>query len=342
VLGARRWREEMGRLWARPWVPPFFLLFLALLPILLAAGQGVSPQRLVSLVVWGIMLGSILALGAVGLTLVYGILRFANFAHGDLMTLGAYLALFLLTLLPQGPALRPFSFGLELVVALGLVFPLTGLAALLIDRLLYRPLRFRRAQPVILAMAAFAAAFFVRSLIYLFWGPDFIFYYMGRPRPAVEVFGVLLRPDQLFILGLALLLVFLLYLLLEKTKLGKAMRATADNPDLARTCGIPTERVALWTWLLGGGLAGVSGVLLGLDAQLRPEMGWFMLLPLFAAVILGGIGNPYGALAGAMVIGIAQQVSTSFLNPAYAPGVAFLLMILVLLVRPQGILGRGS
>ncbi len=333
-------RTVWQHLLAQTWVPWTLLAVFLLLPLLLALGLEVSGDRVLALTIWGMMLGSILALGAIGLTLVYGILRFANFAHGDLMTLGAYLALVLLLLLPQGEALAPFSFGLELLLALALAFPLTGLATLLLDRVVYRPLRLQRAQPVILFMAAFALAFLLRSLVYLVWGPDFLFYYQGRPRPAVEFLGVAVRPDQFFILGLALLLVFLIYLLLEKTKLGKAMRAMADNPDLARVSGIPTERVVLWTWFLAGGLAGVSGVLLGLDAQLRPEMGWFLLLPLFAAVILGGIGNPYGALVGAMIIGVAQQVSSSFLNPAYAPGVAFVLLILMLLVRPQGLFGR--
>jgi branched-chain amino acid transport system permease protein len=118
------------------------------------------------------------------------------------------------------------------------------------------------------------------------------------------------------------------------------MRATADNPDLARVTGIDTEGVIRWTWLLGGALAGAGGVMYGLDAQLRPEMGWWLLLPLFAAVILGTIGNAYGALVGALVIGVAWQVSSAFLNPAYGPGVAFMVLILVLLFRPQGIFGR--
>jgi len=293
------------------------------------------------------MLGSIIALGAIGLSLVYGVLRFANFAHGDLMTVGAYVALFMVVgVLPQGPPLAPFSFGWEFLAALLVAMLVTGLVAFTIDRVIYRPLRLRRSPGIILAMAALGVAFFVRSIIYLTWGSDFHFYYLARARSAVELpLGIRIRPDQIFILGLALVLVLLIYLLLEKTKMGKAMRATSDNPELARVSGINTERVILWTWLIGGGLAGVGGVMYALDAQLRPEMGWFLLLPMFAAVILGGIGNPYGALAGGLIIGIVQQVSTAFLTPppvraAYAPGVAFLIMILVLLVRPQGIFGK--
>jgi len=330
-LGLRGLKRALGVL--------LFVVFIGLL-IWAARVQGTSAELLLSLSVWGVMLGSIIALGAIGLSLVYGVLRFANFAHGDLMTVGAYAAFALMPLLPQGAELGPFSFGWEFLVALLFAMPITGLVAFATDRVLYRPLRRRRSSSVILAMASLGAAFFVRSVIYLAWGADFEFYYQ-RPRPALELpLGIRIRPDQFFILGLALLLIFLIYLLLERTKMGKAMRATADNPELARVTGINTERVILWTWMIGGALAGTGGVMLGLDAQLRPEMGWWLLLPLFAAVILGSIGNPYGALVGGLIIGVVLQVSAAFLNPAYGPGVAFLIMIIILLVRPQGIFGK--
>ncbi|MFA5568118.1 MAG: branched-chain amino acid ABC transporter permease, partial [Trueperaceae bacterium] len=196
-------------------------------------------------------------------------------------------------------------------------------------------------QPIMFAMAALGLAFGIRSLIYIFWGADFSFYYTGRPRPAFELFaGVRVRPDQLFILGLAIVLIVSVYLLLERTKVGKAMRAMADNPDLARVTGIDTNRVVFWTWLIAGGMAAAGGMLYGLDVQLRPEMGWWLLLPLFASVILGTIGNAYGAMAGAFIIGIVWQVSTAFVNPAYGHGISFLVMVLVLLVRPEGLFGK--
>jgi branched-chain amino acid transport system permease protein len=162
-------------------------------------------------------------------------------------------------------------------------------------------------------------------------------------NPALDLpLGIRVRADQLFILVLAIVLVVAIYFLLEKTRMGKAMRATADNPELAQVRGINTERVIAWTWMLGGGLAAAGGAMLGLTSQLRPEMGFFLLLPMFAAVIMGGIGNPYGALLGALIVGVAQQVSSAFLNPAYGPAVAFVLMVLTLLIRPQGLLGRAG
>jgi branched-chain amino acid transport system permease protein len=296
------------------------------------------------LIVYGIVLGSIIALGAIGLTLLYGILRFAHFAHGDLMTLGAYVVLLLNTeMLPSLGIpefkLGPLSFGGRMLGALCLSMGVTAVVALCIDRLLYNPLRARKSSPVILAMASLGMAFIVRSLIYIVWGPQFLFY-TQELRPAWELpLGVRLRPDQVFILAIVLLLVLLLYLFLQRTKLGKAMRGTADNPQLALVCGIDTGRVTAWTWALGAALAAAAGVLYGIDAQLRPDMGWSFLLPLFAAVILGGIGSPLGALIGGIILGVVQQVSTAFLLPTYKPAVAFLVLILLLLVRPRGLFG---
>jgi branched-chain amino acid transport system permease protein/neutral amino acid transport system permease protein len=300
---------------------------------------------MLELTVYGIIYGSIIALGAIGITLIYGILRFSNFAHGDLMAVGAYMALFFVTvaLPPLGiPEARfePFSFGWRMVIALPLAMAATALLAVALDRAVYRPLRRRKSSSVMLAMATLGIAFLMRSLIYILWGPDPTLYVWGLLRmPILLPFDIKIRPDQVVILASTLLLVITLYLFLQKTRLGKAMRATADNPDLARVSGINTERVALFTWLIGGALAGAAGIFWAMDSQLTPEMGWGFLLPLFAAVILGGIGSPYGALAGGLTIGIVQQISTAFISPAYKPAVAFALLILILLVRPQGIFG---
>jgi branched-chain amino acid transport system permease protein/neutral amino acid transport system permease protein len=308
---------------------------------LLGAARGASVSALLSLTVWGVMLGGIVALGAIGLTLVYGVLRFPNFAHGELVTIGAYAAFTMMSVMPQGAPLRPFSFGPELILAIVLSAPVVAAVALGTDRVLFRPLRTRGASLVLFAMASLAGAFFLRSVIYLIWGSDFLFFYPGRANPALNLpLGVNVQADQLFVFALALLLVLLTWLLLERTRMGKAMRATANNPDLAQVRGINTERVIAWTWILGASLAAAGGVMYGLASQLRPEMGFFLLLPMFAAAILGGIGNPVGAVVGAIIIGIAQQVSASFLDPAYGPAVAFVLLVIVLVLRPNGLFGR--
>ena len=299
------------------------------------------------LIVYGIVLGSIIALGAIGLTLVYGILRFANFAHGDLMTAGAYIAFFLVTgLFPwlgiPDTTFGSLSFGWRMALALPIAMAGVAMASILLDRILYRPLRRKQSSPVILAMSALGASFIIRMIITILWGADYHFYRPGVLRPAIYLpLEIKIRPDQILILLTVLCLVVILYLFLQRTKMGKAMRATADNMELARVSGIDTERVIIWTWGIGGALAGAGGILYGVDVQLHTEMGWHFLLPLFAATILGGIGNMYGALVGALVMGVAQQVSTAYLLPTYKPAVAFVVMILILLVRPQGIFGGG-
>lgn len=308
---------------------------------LLGGAQPVATEQLLTLAVWGVMLGGVLALGSIGLTLVYGVLKFPNFSHGALLGIGAYTALAVMAVLPEGPRLGPFSFGWEFLAALVVSMPVVGLVALAVDRVIYRRLRNQNAALVLFAMASLGMAFFLRSGIYMIWGPDFHFYYQGRPNPAMNLpFNVRVQADQLFILGLALSLVLLVYLLLTKTRMGKAMRATADNPQLAQVRGIDTERVIAWTWVLSGALAAAGGAMYGLTSQLRPEMGFWLLLPMFAGTIMGGIGSPLGALVGAMIIGIVTQMSAAFLNPAYGPAIAFILMIVMLILRPQGLFGK--
>ena len=298
------------------------------------------------LIVYGIVLGSIIALGAIGLSLVYGILRFANFAHGEFMTTGAYLALFMVTgvlswIGVPDSNFGALSFGWRMVIAFP--FSMVGVAflAIVFDRILYRKLRIKGSGPVMLAMSSLGTSFIIRMIILIIWGSDYLFYRPGIMRPALEFpWRIKIRPDQILILFVVLFLVVLLHLFLKRTKMGKAMRATADNMQLALISGIDTERIIIWTWGIGGALAAAGGILYGIDVQLHARMGWNFLIPLFAATILGSIGNIYGALIGGLTIGIAQQVSTAFLLPTYKLAVAFVIMILILLIRPQGIFGK--
>jgi len=298
------------------------------------------------LIVYGIVLGSIISLGAIGLSLVYGIIRFANFAHGDFLTAGAYVSLFMVTGvlswigIPDN-TFGPLSFGWRMVIAFPVSMVAVGGVAILLDRILYRKLRIKGSGPVMLAMSSLGAAFIIRMIILVIWSSDSLFYRPGLLRPALELpLGIKIRPDQILILFAVFAIVSLLHLFLQNTKMGKAMRATADNMELALISGIDTERIIIWTWGIGGALAAAGGILYGIDVQLHPYMGWNFLIPLFAATILGTIGNIYGALIGGLTIGIAQQVSTAFLLPTYKLAVAFIIMILILLIRPQGIFGK--
>jgi neutral amino acid transport system permease protein len=285
-------------------------------------------QAFIQLLMNGVAVGSIIALAAVGLTLTYGILRLANFAHGDLMTLGAYLTL----------VMNSLGANIWLSIALGAVITIG--VALLSEKLLWAPMRDRHATPTTLIIISIGLALFLRNGIILIWGADNQSYDLPVAS-ALNLFGIRVAQSRIIVIGLAIFVILGLHYLLQNTKIGKAMRAVADNIDLARVSGINVEQIVIWTWVIAAGLTAIGGGMYGLITAVRPNMGWFLILPMFASVILGGIGNPYGAIAGAFVIGIAQEVSTYWLPTEYKLGVALLLMVLVLLIRPQGLF-RGT
>jgi len=280
--------------------------------------------QLLQLTVNGLAVGSIIALAAVGLTLTYGILRLPNFAHGDFLTLGAYL-----TLLVNG-------LGLNIWLSILLGIGATVLGVLASEKLIWQPMRDRRATPTTLIIISIGLALFIRNGIIFIWGGGNQRYDLPVAT-AVNLFGINVVYYQLPVLALTLAAILGLHYLLQKTKIGKAMRAVADDIDLARVSGINVEQVVIWTWIIAATLTALGGGMYGLITAVRPNMGWFLILPIFAAVILGGIGNPYGAIAGAVVIGIAQEASTFWLPPEYKLGVALFVMVLVLLIRPQGL-----
>ncbi|HAG83871.1 MAG TPA: branched-chain amino acid ABC transporter permease [Cyanobacteria bacterium UBA12227] len=284
-----------------------------------------TPEQLI---VNGIALGSIIALAAVGLTLTYGILRLSNFAHGDFMTLGAYLTWLANT--------RGVNIWLSIII--GAVGTVVGM--LLSEFLLWRPMREARASSTTLIIISIGLALFIRNGIIFIWGGSNQSYNLPVV-PAIDVLGVKVVYNQIIVVIMAVVAIAALHFLLQNTKIGKAMRAVADNVDLARVSGINVERVVIWTWVITGTLTALGGAMYGLLTAVRPNMGWFLILPMFASVILGGIGNPYGAILGALIIGIAQELSVPLLGSEYKIGIALLVMVLVLLLRPQGLF-RGT
>ncbi len=297
------------------------------------------PQLLVN----GISLGSIIALAAVGLTLTFGILRLSNFAHGDYMTLGAYLTFVFDTLLYRAFQVQPSNIVATLaIVALAIALSTIVMIgyALLCEQLLWKRMRAKRADSTTLVILSIGLALFMRNAVLLVWGA-------GLQRYQVPVFdawnilGVRIRVFDILVTVMAIAAIAAMHYLLQNTKIGKAMRAVADDIDLARVTGINVDRVVMWTWILAGGLTALSGSMFGLVEAVQPNMGWFLILPLFASVILGGIGNPYGAIVGAFIIGIAQELCTLVIPVEYKTGVALLIMMSVLLVRPQGLF-RGT
>ena len=333
--------NQMVRRLPPRWTAGYSVLAILLVVLILAFLSVIKLE----LVVNGLFLGAIIALGAIGLSLIYGIHKFAHIAHGDFMTLGAYAALFLLgVVFPsiglESTGLGPFTFGYPVFLALPLAVLFLAAIAIGLDVGVYRRLRRRGVSNVVLAMTSLGVAIALRGIVQVIWGGG-TWQYPRLSKPFYQLpMGVRIPPDGLFIVAVVLLLVLGLYLFLTRTKMGKAMRATSDNLELARVSGINTEHVLWWTWAIGAALAATAGVLLAIfQAQLFPIMGWRILIPLFAAVILGGIGNPYGALVGGLIIGIAAEVSTQWLNPSYKIVIAFSIMIVTLLVRPTGIFG---
>jgi len=301
---------------------------------------------MIEVLVYGIILGSIIGLGSVGLTLIWGITDLFNCAHGDQITVGAYLALLFGGLLsrigPLANPVGPFSFSWGLLISFIPAIIISVGLAVLVDRLVYKRMRRAGAHFITAFIASIGVAWALRGIVYIIWGADFHFYSQGLRAMVFLPAGIKLRTDEIFIMIVAWGTVAAVYLFLGRTKTGKALRALADNPELARISGINTERMLIWAWGLAGLLVAVAGILYAIETQLRPEMGWIFLLPLFAAVILGGKGSITGALAGGLVLGVAQQLSTLFLVPTYKPAVAFIIMILVLIFRPKGIFGRRT
>jgi branched-chain amino acid transport system permease protein len=302
------------------------------------------------LVADGLIIGSIIALGAIGVTLVYSILRFANFAQGELITWGAYFAWTALIGIaavfgPMEP-IGPLSFGWGLIAALVLAALATAALALLIDALVFRRLR-RRGRAITLIMASFGAALVLRNLLQFIYGsvPE---YYSREIQVAIRFVprdvlgGLRITADQLFVLGLTGVAVAGLHLFLARTTLGKAMRATSVNPQLARVTGIDVDGVIRSTWIVGAVLAAVAGVFSGLTVQLRPQLGLDLLLPLFAASILGGIGSVYGAVVGGLIVGLAESFSVPLVGAEYRAATAFAVLIVILLIRPTGIFGEKT
>ena len=297
----------------------------------------------------GLIIGSVVAMGAIGLSMTLSIVRFSNFSHGELLGWGAYFALVASLALNAvsgsfAAPVGPFSFGWGLLLALLLACAMTALLALGLDSLLFK--RLRKQGSITLVIASFGAALALRNLL-LFWQGGIPRYYTENLQIAVPLLprsvmgGLRVTPDQFFVLAMALATVTGLHLFLKRSTLGRSMRATALNPALARVTGIDPERILRATWLMGGVLAAIAGVFAGLTVQLRPTMGVDLLLPLFAAVILGGIGSVWGAVLGGFIVGLAESASVTLVGAEYRSAAAFAVLIAILMVRPRGLFGEA-
>ncbi len=295
---------------------------------------------IVQLIIIGLVVGSIIALGSMGLTLAYGITKFANVAHGDYMTLGMFTAFVVVNQVGlSAEPIGPFSFGWTLVVGIVLAALVVGTVASVLDVVVYRVLRRRNASTLTALVASIGVALMLRAYVQAQWGEAPLRYTSAINRALTLPGGLKIKPDQIFMLVLMVVVAAGLYLLLYRTRLGKSIRATSDNPALAGASGVDTDKVRLVMWFFAGGLAAISGVLLAVQSQLRHDAGFEFLLPLFSAVILGGIGNPWGALVGGLIVGVSQEVSTYWIPTGLKEAVPFIVLTIALLLRPRGIFG---
>jgi branched-chain amino acid transport system permease protein len=293
----------------------------------------------------GLIAGATIGLGAIGVTLTYSILGFANFAQGEFISWGCFLAWGLAAaiaaLLPSSAdAIGSLSVGWNVVAASLAAMVIIGVMAVALDAILFRPLR-RRGASISAVIASFGVSMALRALLEAVV-PSRQAYLSTELQIAIPLMkGLRVTPDQIMLLAAALILVCALTLVITRTDIGRSMRAVSENPALARLAGIDVAHVIRVTWFVGGALACAAGVMLGLLVQIRPSMGAELLLPLFAAAILGGVGSVPGALVGGLIIGLVEAATVQWWGAQWRAAVAFFIVIAVLLLRPTGLFGRS-
>jgi branched-chain amino acid transport system permease protein len=297
------------------------------------SGEGISLQSVLQLIVEGLKLGAIIAITAVGLSLVFGTTKLINFAHGEFVTIGAVVAFWIST----SPGSLPLAVGgLVAVVVVG------ALAGGL-DIALWRPMRRRGTGLIQMFIISIGLSLLLRYLFLVLFSGRREKYSQFALQPAMQLGPVTITPRDLIVTLASFGILVLVAILLQRTRIGKAARAVADNKDLAEASGIDVDRVILSIWVVGGGLAALGGVFFGLtQGAVYWDMGFNLLLLMFAGVILGGLGSAYGAMVGSIIVGLVSQLSNLWFPPSLQNAWALLVLIIVLLVRPQGILGRAE
>ena len=301
-------------------------------------GTGFAAQAL-QLAVGGLVFSALLAMAALGLSMVFGTTGLTNFAHGELITFGALVAL-AIDRLPGTISIG----GVEVTVIIGVIaaFVLGGAFGWLNDAALWRPLRRRGTGLIAMMIVSIGLSLFLRSVYQYIGGAQSQNYSQYAAVTPWEIGPVLLTPKELLVFLLAMGVLVVTTSLLQFTRIGKATRAVADNPALSSATGINVERVISLVWIGGTALAGLSGALLGLTQGFDYQIGFKILLLVFAAVVLGGLGTIWGAIVGAFIIGLFTELSTLFVPAEFKFVGALLLLIVVLLIRPQGLLGRAQ
>ncbi|MFH0906058.1 MAG: branched-chain amino acid ABC transporter permease [archaeon] len=276
----------------------------------------------------GLIAGAIYALVACGFSLIYSTNKFVHFAHGATIAYAAYFLWFFYTSLKIN-----FWFSIILAIICGSIF------GLLMNLFLYNKLRERKASPVILLIASFVLLIMLESFILIFFGADIKTIGFIKIAKGLEIAGAIITPLQIIIVITAILLFIFLFIFMKKTKIGKAIRAVSDNKDVSEIVGISSNKIYNWTFIIGSAIAGIAGVLVGLEQNLEPVMGSHLMIKGFTGAIVGGVGSVPGAILGSFLLGFAENFGIWYLPSGYKDAIAFMLLFIFLLFRPQGILG---
>ena len=276
----------------------------------------------------GLIAGAIYALVASGFSLIYATNKFIHFAHGAVIAFSAYILYLFFTVLG-------LNFGFAVVITI--IF--ASLIGYGLNLAIYKQLRKRKSSSVILLIASVGLLILLESLILILFGADVKTIGFIKISKGMSFLGAIITPLQLFIIISSLILLIGLFLFMKKTKIGKAMRAVSDNKDVAEIVGISSEKIYSWSFIIGSAIAGIAAILISLEQNLEPMMGTSLMIKGFAAAIIGGIGSVYGAVLGAFLLGIAENFGIWYLPSGYKDAIAFFLLFLFLLFRPQGILG---
>ena len=294
-------------------------------------------ETFIQQIINGLVLGSMYALVALGYTMVYGVLNLINFAHGDVLMIGAMVGLSILNLLDKFmPGLPGY---LNLAIAMAGAIPVCMLLNILIERVAYR--RLRNAPRLAPLITAIGVSTLLTTIAMMIWGRSPLSFPQLLPSEPVEIGGAVITVTQILLLALAAISMALLVLLVEKTRLGRAMRATAENPRVAGLMGVDANKVVVATFAIGAALAAVAGVMWGANySTVQFAMGFMPGLKAFSAAVLGGIGNIYGAMVGGLLLGLIEAMWSAYFTIEYKDFAAFSILVLVLIFRPTGILGR--
>lgn len=276
----------------------------------------------------GIIAGSIYALIAISFAIIYRTVKFFHFAHGVVFTAGAYFAYTLIKLMQ-----------LNFVISFFLSMAFTALLGMAIDRIVYYPLRLKKASTMIFLLASFGVFIFIQNLIALIYGNQIFALRTGLIREGYHIFSAVITPIQITILAISIMLMILLWLFIQRAKLGKAMRAVSDDPLAASVMGINPEKTILTSFAIGSALAGAAGILISLETSIEPTMGFTAILKGIIASIIGGIGNIPGAMFGGFFLGIIENLGIWKIQAGWKDTISFSVLIIFLLLRPGGIFG---